>query len=424
MAGAAVESPAGPGALSSSGQPQVIQLSDGTTLTFLGLTYGTHHVAPQYENLRTGNWIYTRDGATVAWVEARHDPSQWPNYELLVSDQANTGCVNLEKDTSSHVKNGVDVQGFVLKAFPRWDKETILRVRPFRGPIADGHFVVSNADPVSLANWMPEPMPDTKSDGDFAVTLTNLMAGAPLPYWRGGRVPENDPATQCVRIAFGLQQNGQSVTNWRPWLVQTSDPAGNRVEGVIRDYPQEGIYVYPDPGNPQVSQTDGYFYRPGLWPGEAGWRVRLEFTRTSGFSDDEILTLTNLPVRAGSQQDADAEWTWDVGKTNFTFIEAGVNGVQLKLLEPLLVPERFQPDQKHISVIIYAEPNPTLQGMRLTLLQATDDQGQAVRSPFSPSWSGHFSLDFPHTREIKTLNLKLALHKSRFVEFTVKPAMP
>jgi hypothetical protein len=413
----------GDGAPSDSGQPQSIQLSDGTRLTFLGVTHGRQHVAPHYESLRTGNWIHTPGDTTVAWIQVEHESGRWPNYELLISDKANSACVATVKETSSQVKNGVDVQGFVLNAFPRWDNETILRVRPFRGAIAAGQFVVTNAAHGAFADWTFEPLPDTKSDGDFEVTLTNMVAGMPMPRRRGGPVPDNDPANQCVRLAFGFQQNGQSATNWRPWLVQTSDPAGNRVKGLISDYPQDGIYAYPQPGNPQFGQSDGYFFRPGLWPAESPWKVRLEFTRKSGFNDDEVLTLTNLPVRAGTQQYADDEWTWDASNSNITFTPASVNGVRLKLLQPLLVPDRFQPGKQHLSVIIYADPNPTLQGMRLTLLQATDDQGRAVVTPFSPDWAGHFSLDFPNAPDIKTLNLKLALHKSRFVEFTVKPSM-
>jgi len=38
-----------------SGQQQVIHLSDGTKITFLGVTHGGHHRAPHYENLQTGN---------------------------------------------------------------------------------------------------------------------------------------------------------------------------------------------------------------------------------------------------------------------------------------------------------------------------------------------------------------------------------
>jgi hypothetical protein len=167
---------------------------------------------------------------------------------------------------------------------------------------------------------------------------------------------------------------------------------------------------------------DGYFYRPGLWPNASPWKLRMEFTRTSGFDDVEILTLTNLAVRAGSQEEADEEWSWDDRKTNFTYTTATVNGVRVKVLEPILYPVAILNGEKHIRVMIYTDPTPPIQELRLTVIAATDNEGQPIWSPFSPAWAGHFDLDFPRPRETKTLNLKLALHKSRFVEFTVKPA--
>src|SRR6266536_3693030 len=397
-----------------SGQQEVIQLSDGTKLTFLGVTHGRHHRAPHYENMQTGNWIYTPGDATVAWIEAEHDPKQWPSYELLVSDKENTGCVPTEKRSSSHVKDGVDIQGFVLNAFPRWDKKMILRARLYHEPIAPGQFVVSNAEPGLLASWTPESLPATKSDGDFQVTLSNLMAGVPIPYRRGTQPPGKDAANQCVRIAFGFQQNGQTATNWNPKLVKTSDAAGNVVRSVISDYPEGGVYDYPRRGQTPDFHWDGHFYRPGLWPDASPWKLLMEFTRTSGFNDDETLTLTNLPVRVGTQKIVDEEWTMEPS-ANFNFMLGKVNGVQLKVLAPLQFPDRLQNGKKIIRILIFADSNPALPGMRLTLLDATDDQGKAVWSPFPAAWANHFSLDLPYERDTKTLNLKLALHKSRFV---------
>lgn len=412
-----------------SGRPQVIVLSDGTKLTLLGVTYGKRHVAPNFAAIggfvQLGNWIDSFSNTTVVWIEAEHKTNQWPNYTLLVSDRANTACVSTEKTASSHVKDGVDVQGFRLDAFPRWDKETVLRIRPYGGAVSKEQFVIANPAPTAHNNWTPKPLPDTESDGDLEVTLTKLIAGAPAPYRQGrDHAPTTDPANQCVHLDFDFRQNGQSTTNWQPWPVRTSDAFGNQVRGVIYDYPTNGIYpAYPDRIHPSFPpQTDGYFYRPGLWPDEPAWKVRLEFIRRSGFSADEIVTFTNLLVRPGSQQDADDEWSWDASNTNFTFIaQAKVNGVQVKLLPPLLYAPEILPGEKHIMVVLYADPNPTLQDMRLTLLQATDDQGKEVPHPFPPAWAGHFSLDFPKPGDVKSLNLKLALHKSRFVEFIVKP---
>jgi hypothetical protein len=61
--------------------------------------------------------------------------------------------------------------------------------------------------------------------------------------------------------------------------------------------------------------------------------------------------------------------------------------------------------------------------MRLKVLEASDEQGRPLVSEFSPATAGHqISFSFLRVPEIKSVNLKFALHKSRFVEFTAKPA--
>ena len=134
------------------GQPQVMQLDDGTKLTLLGVTTGTRQMAPGYENLATANWLYTPDRPSIVWILAEHEQGKWPNYELLISDKAKTGCVNLEKSTRSHVRDGVDIQGFLMRAFPRWDKEMLARVKLYGAAISKGEFVITNPAPTAVEN--------------------------------------------------------------------------------------------------------------------------------------------------------------------------------------------------------------------------------------------------------------------------------
>jgi hypothetical protein len=418
--------------LPAAGEPQVIHLDDGTRLTLLGTTYGYRHAPPHYDTFQGWNWVNTAKDTTVVWVEAEHKTNQWPSYELLVSDQSNTACVNLEPSQGSHVKDGVDIQSFALRAYPRWDKETILRVRPYQGSISKEHFVITNPAPGAVDHWIPKPLPDTESDGNLEVTLTKLATGAPTPSWAGGiLVPTNDPAKQCVHLNFDFRQNGQSTTNWQAWPVQTTDAAGNWSRGLIYDYPTNGVRQIwgrmkngADIPPPEHYGMDGYYFQPGLWPDQP-WKVRLEFIQRLNFSDDELVTFTNLPVKSGTKQDWEDQWNaWDIGKTNFPFtITPGMaNGVHLKLLPPLLVPNENSPGQKYVSVIIGTDPDFNPKGMNLTVVAATDDQGRDISSPFGSPWAGHCSLELPYFRDdIKSLNLTLALHKSRFVEFIVKP---
>jgi hypothetical protein len=423
------------------GDKQIITMEDGTKLTLLGTTFGNHHMAPGYENMSTANWIYTAPDTTVVWIEEEPEPSKQP-IELLVSDRANTGCVNIEAGYRSFVKSGVSLHSFVLSAFPRWDKETILRLRRYRGTVVKGEFVLTNPVPRAIACWTPKPLPDTESDGDLEVTLTKLVAGATTPSWQGGSLaPTNDPANQCVHFHFDFRQNGHATTNWQAWPVQTTDATGNWSSGLIYAYPTNGVF----PKNPLNFVRDGYFFEPGLWPNQP-WKVRLEFIQRSGFSDDEIVTFTNIPVKPGSKKDADAEWTaWDLnlpfmipdstvptpdtrrrdGKTNFPFtITPGTaNGVHLELLPPLLLADEYSTGHpKDVSIIIGADPGFNPKDMNLTVVSATDDQGRDLWSFETPAWAGHYSMEFARVHEdIKSLNLKLALHKSRSVEFTVKP---
>ncbi|MGH7993976.1 MAG: hypothetical protein ACREDQ_10705, partial [Limisphaerales bacterium] len=388
IADAAAENTDAPSGVSDSSQPQVIHLDDGTKLTFLGVTVGRRHMAPGYENLPTANWIYTASNTPVVWIKEEPGPSRQP-IELLVSDRANTGCVSTETSTGSRVEGVGEIEGFRLLAFPRWDKETILRVRPYRGAVVKGEFVITNPPLETPAQWTPKPLPDTESDGDLEVTLTKLVAGAPTPSWRGGSLmPTNDPANQCVHLNFDFRQSGRSTTNWDPWPVQVTDAAGNWSRGLIYAYPTNGIrqiwghmisgaYIAP----PAHYGMDGYYFQPGLWPNQP-WKVRLEFIQQSGFSDDELVIFTNVPVRAGSKQDLDDEWTWDGSNTNFTYIAQGkANGVNLKLLPPLLFEnDNSTGNPKDVSVIIGADAGFNPKGMNLTVVSATDDQGHDLWS--------------------------------------------
>ena len=81
---------------------QIITLENGTKLTLLGTTYGSHHMAPGYENLRTANWIYTAPNTTVVWIEEEHNLDTRPIYELLVSDRQ-TRVVSISSRDKGHL---------------------------------------------------------------------------------------------------------------------------------------------------------------------------------------------------------------------------------------------------------------------------------------------------------------------------------
>jgi hypothetical protein len=401
------------------GRPQVITLTDGTKLTLLGVTYGRHHVAPKMKIAgrsvrRGGTRLDTTNDTLVIWIEAAHKPNRWPNYELLVYDPADTACVSTWARTQSQVNSSVNLQGFMLEAYPRWDRKMILRAMTWGNGgqrVSQGRFVVSNpARRGPFPRWTPEPLPDAQSDGDLDVTLTELVAGAPSPYNRGNRSSRNDPMNKGVQVAFDVQQNGLSATNWRPVQVVTSDAAGNRVSGWINDYRPNG-------------ERAGYFYQAGLWPEERAWKLRVEFSRTSGFNAGEIWTVADVPVRAGTQQEVWNDWGNSRG-TRAAFAETTLTGIHVKLFPAIQFSDQNQNGQRNVSFLLKTDPDAQAQGMRLTLLKVTDDQNRRLENRSSSWGGGSYQYQFPEARNTETLNITLALHKSRFVEFTVKPAKP
>ncbi|MEI9959733.1 MAG: hypothetical protein WDM76_00995 [Limisphaerales bacterium] len=57
----------------------------------------------------------------------------------------------------------------------------------------------------------------------------------------------------------------------------------------------------------------------------------------------------------------------------------------------------------------------------MTLLKATDDQGHDLQS-WNWGWGGnYYGFAFRELNGTKAVNLTIALHQSRFVEFTAKP---
>ena len=403
-------------------KPQVMTLNGGIKLTLVGVTYGKHHVPPKVKiagrsSRGKGAQMDSTNDTLVVWIEAEHKPNQYPNFELAVYDKANTACATASMRTQSQVKTGVDIMGFRLDAFPRRDSRMILRAMSYgqRGQqVSKEQFVVSNPARGLLAKWTPDPIPDTQSDGDLSVTLTKLVAGAQSPYNRGSGVAQNDPLNKCVQFDFDFQQKGQSVTNWRPVRVVTSDAAGNSIQGWVNDFRQNG-------------QTSGYQYQQGLWPDEPAWKLRVEFSRISGFSDDEVWAVTNVPVQPGTQQDVQDAWNsnWNSsGRTNPAFAETTVNGIHVKLFPAIQYQDQNNGGGQSVSFSLKADPDPESSGLRLTVLKITDDQGRELQNRGSSWGSGNYQYQYSNARNVKTLNVTLVLHKSRFVEFTVKPTKP
>ena len=396
-------------------RPQVITLKDGTKLTLAGVTYGKHHVAPKIKSANAGpraggGRIDSTNDMLMVWIQSEHKGNQGPNDQLMVYDPANTACVSSWSRDTTRIKNGLDLQGFLLDAYPRHGRKIVLRIAAWNnsGPgmeLAKGQFVISNPSRGPFPKWTPDPLPDTQSDGDLDVTLTRLIYGV-KGFDRGNALSKNDPMNKAVLAAFRTEQKGVVMTNWQPCRITMSDATGNRIDNNSWSNGRE---------NDEVVMT----YQWGLWPDEPAWKLNVEMTRTSGFKDDEVWTVQNLPVHTGSQRDL-----FNYGRnshTDTTFAETTLNGVHLKIFPAIQFTDlNYGNGQKSGGIRLQVDPEPETLQMRMSLASLTDEQGHELQCWGPNGGGGSDVFQMPNLRNAKSLNVTIAVHKSRFVEFTVK----
>lgn len=414
-------------------RPQVITLKDGTKLTLVGVTYGTHHV---FKGIRTpGSFtahgrttLNTSNETAVVWIEAQHKGGySWQNYQVFVYDPENTACVSTWQTTSKHIKAGTDVQAFTLNAYPRRDSKIIVRIGSWGNgggmKLAKGEFVVSNPGPRSFTEWQPDPMPDTQSDGDLDVTLTKCVIGGRGFFFGGGDNSTKDPMHKGVQVAFHTEQNGTVATNWQAVSVETSDATGNKT--TMSSWSN---------GQRDTNDDPMLTYQWGLWPSEPAWKLRVEMSRTSGFTAAETWAVGSVPIHKGSWQDL---WNYqgrrfgrngisqDSDQTNSTLAQGTINGIHMSVYPIIRITDQGWGgmDQHPGGLRVVLEPDLPA-GYRLSAI-VTNEHGHALQSwgPNGGGGNGSFNyvFQFPDIGDAKSLNVTLALHKSRFVEFTVKP---
>lgn len=407
-------------------KPKTIKLSDGTTLTLLGAEYGKHHKYPAVKTrpgTRRNNYggpgsFDTPNATLVVWILQEHKANQWPNYQVLAYDRAETACVGNWTRNTRRLSDTEDIAAVQFDAYPRWDRKMILRVMSYGNTgqrVGKEQFVVSNPARSSGAKWTAEPLPDKQSDGDLNVTLMKLVYG--VRGFRGGNgVSSSDPMNKAVLTAFHTEQNGVVVTNWQPIRIGTSDASGNQVQN-------NSWSTGRDP-NGDATMT----YQWGLWPEETPWKLRVEMSQTSGFKDDELWTVQNVPVNEGSQQDMYNFSNNSNRRTPSAFAETNLNGFQLKLYPVIQFTNvnyayagpNAENNQKPGGFRVQADRN--LDGVQLTLVTATDENGRPVPYFGGNGWGGDSrQIQLQNLRNAKFLNVTLALHKSQFVEFTCKP---
>jgi hypothetical protein len=349
----------------------------------------------------------------VVWLRLEHEPQQYPNYNFFIYDKAGTGCVEGQRNYFNNTGGQRSNEVFAIQfdAFPRRAGSLAVRVQGYvqgAGQVmAQEKFNFANPVSKSFPKWTPESLPATKEDGGLSVTLDKFSFGASSSFNRDQDNPD-DAINKGVSAEYHVDLNGKPVTNWEPVSIQTSDATGN--------------HTYGSP-NTQWQDNEGTVnYQWGLWPDEAAWKVRFEFSKKSGYDENELWKVQNIPFQPGLRQDF---WNYNSSRrnTNAVFAETDLNGIHLKVYPAKQFTDVQPNSQPQGGLSISAKPSPP-EGMRMDIT-LTDDQGGNIEFWNNGTWGDGKTTTYRYSLRdvtgLTNLNLSIAMHKSRFVEFTAKP---
>jgi hypothetical protein len=405
-------------------RPQVITFSDDAKLTLVKVEYGKRHAAPNVKASATkagrapararGSFTTTND-TLVIWVREASDTSdnQYHNFQYYAYDKAGTACVQTYGRQYSGSRQGNGIVAVQFDAFPRRQGKFYVRVQEQGNSgqeMSDQKFVISNPTRGSSAKWTAESLPSTKDDADVSVTLTKLVAGADMPYQRN-QGDADDAANKGVQATFHIERNGKPVANWQAVSVDTTDVTGNHVSGGISQ-------------NNLQDNNDTVTYQYGLWPDEPAWKIKLEFSQQSDFAANELWQVPNVPVLPGQQQEMyNYGGNRRQGSTNAPIAETDLNGYHLKLFPAKDFTDAGNNNWMQGGLFIEASPA-VADGWRMTV-KVTDAQTNDIQSSEYNNMRNNNISNFRYRLQdiagLTNLNVSIALHKSRFVEFTAKP---
>ena len=351
--------------------------------------------------------LVTTDAAETFFVATTHEGGD---------GRINVGRLQVESDDGS-VFDGIFTGGTMsvsegrfqawrLYAFPRRGSNLTLR---FFYPHTDGRWaraaemIVPNPAPGPFEAWTPAPLPIVQTNGDLTVTLAEFDAGGAQRLIKEGVSGfwKKLPGTHCV---FRLRQGDSNNAPWIVRSLQVSDATGNR-------WKQSDLVSWSEDEPDPLLHTS---MLGALWPGEPAWDLRVELSRTNGFRPEELLTLSNIPV----PQPNELIELRDTHLVNGLDLEVtAIAGVDAELAQP----HKWyrQKEKMNLALTVHGERD----DKRITLVNVRDDQGRPV--PIDDRAAAHGAREsvfaFQPLPDARSLNITIAVHQSRFVEFRAKP---
>lgn len=370
---------------------RTIRLADGSEVTFKGFHTGRVHYAPGNffqeafrllpESATRGfGWLpkpvlRSTNEIAVAWFHWRPVPNQVEYYiedERGVAHQDGRWFIIKTQDGELH--------GVQFDVFPRRHKLVLVRAQPVSLPTrsrqAPAEFHIHHRPRRKYPEWPAEPLPISRMQDGIDFQLARLEVSA-----------SEDEAT----AAFRVLKDGAPTHDWFIEKVHTWDATGNYAKCSswrIESTPEHQAIVR---------------YRWPLFTGET-WKLRVEFSRKAGafFEPAELWELPPLPITSNAAE-----------------AEPLTKRIQDTLIT--VTPLRRQND---VSAEFSANAAPVKEGWKLTVVRATDQDGNSLRADrIRWNLAGGYVFRIELRESSETVALVLACHQSHFAEYYARPKL-
>jgi hypothetical protein len=232
--------------------------------------------------------------------------------------------------------------------------------------------------------------------------LTRLECSVDLNHSTGVLTKSGDLSDKAVLAVFHIEQNGSATTNWQPVQIETSDATGNHTINYVRNTRME-------------NGDEGVNYQWGLWPDEPAWKLRVEMSRSAGFGDDELWAPSGLSLVPGDMIDL-----WRTDKKVQPIAETTIDGHHVQLFPIIQIAPEKTDQNSGMEGVFRIRVNPLPEGSQLTVLAITDERNQPVEINNLGLGGGDYRFGLRKLGNTRTINITLALHRSRYLEFTAK----
>ena len=382
---------------------QKVTFSDGTTMTLKAVTYGTQHrylgggwrqrllsLLPRKlaGKLASQQGTLTMGGPSIAfWFEKVGTGPTTGDPRLVFFDASGFGV----SGSPSLMRMGAAgnwVEGWAFESWPRRERTFTLRIyeqgKRYPEAKAIGEFTVRNPTPGRYPVWTaPEP-PVTAREGDLSVTLFDLTAGVGrgANKWK----PAVNPTVSTTRAGFRVERNGRPTREWTITSVEASDGTSN-VIAYIRSTSQERDAEYAE-------------LQPHLWPAEQAWKLRVGLSQRSNFVASQLWTLHGVPASGAVP-------------TNTATTQTNLQGARVQYTGQT----RFSSLDPYFTFRVA----PARPDYRVTLVKAVDDRGVEAGLHGASEGGLDWGFALEGITNATSLDLTLALHQTRYVEFLVRP---